>query len=257
MSAARATQHTSLVAGLGKTGLSIARFLKARNADAIFFDSRANAPGVDELRRIWPDAKLLLGSPTLPVGVDRVIASPGLEDRHAIFKAARINGIEIVSDIELFAQAAKAPFVAVTGSNGKSTVTTLIYYMCAADGRKVLAGGNLGEPALDLLGAEPPDVYVLELSSFQLKRTAHLPASVAVLLNVSPDHLDWHESFDDYADSKYRIFREAQAAVVNRADERALAAVAGIKRVVSFGMDAPETGHFSYERWAKRGSCWT
>ncbi|MEO1246483.1 MAG: UDP-N-acetylmuramoyl-L-alanine--D-glutamate ligase [Pseudomonadota bacterium] len=233
-----------LVAGLGKTGLSIARYLKDSAADVIFYDSRTEPPGLDALRELWPGAKLLLGSAGLPQGVDRVIASPGIEEHHPIIREARDSGIKVVSDIELFAAEAAAPFVAITGSNGKSTVTTLLYYMCVADGRKVLAGGNLGEPALDLLDEERPDVYVLELSSFQLKRTHSLPASVSVLLNVSPDHLDWHESFADYEACKYRVFAEAKGAVVNRADPKALAAVAGIERVVSFGMDEPAEGHF-------------
>jgi len=244
MSAAKATEMTNLVAGIGKTGLSIARYLREHDADAIFYDTRTEPPGIDELREIWPEPRLLLGSATLPEGIERVIASPGIEEGHPIITAARKADIEVISDIQLFADAAAAPFVAITGTNGKSTVTTLLYHMCVADGRKVLAGGNLGEPALDLLGGDEPDVYVLELSSFQLKRTLNLPASVSVLLNISPDHLDWHGSFDDYAACKYRIFREAKAAVVNRADARALETVADIERVVSFGMDAPEEGQF-------------
>lgn len=244
MSVAKATEMTNLVAGIGKTGLSIARYLREHDADAIFYDTRTEPPGIDELREIWPEPRLLLGSATLPEGIERVIASPGIEEGHPIIKAARKAHIEVLSDIQLFADVAAAPFVAITGTNGKSTVTTLLYHMCVADGRKVLAGGNLGEPALDLLGGDEPDVYVLELSSFQLKRTLNLPASVSVLLNISPDHLDWHGSFDDYAACKYRIFREAKAAVVNRADAQALETVADIERVVSFGMDAPEEGHF-------------
>ncbi len=235
---------TSLVAGLGSTGLSVARYLKARDADAVFYDSRTEPPGIEALEAVWPDARLLLGVAMIPEGIDRVIASPGIEDRHPIVRAARDNGIEVVSDIELFAHEARAPFVAVTGSNGKSTVTTLLYHMCVAGGHKVLAGGNLGEPALDLLGEGRPDIYVLEISSFHLKRTAYLPASVAVLLNVTADHLDWHDSFEDYAACKYRVFQEARAAVVNRADPTAVRAVASVPHVKSFGMNAPEDGEF-------------
>lgn len=244
MSTVNDNDAMSLVAGLGKTGLSIARYLKARDAEAIFYDSRTEPPGVDSLHEFWPDARLLLGSAMLPEGVSRVIASPGIADNHGILVAARAAGVAVVSDIELFAGEARAPFVAITGTNGKSTVTTLLYHMCVAAGRKTLAGGNLGEPALDLLGEGKPDVYVLELSSFQLKRTANLPAAVSVLLNISPDHLDWHGSYEDYAACKYRIFREARAAVVDRSDSRAVDTVRNIKRVVSFGMDEPEEGHF-------------
>ena len=244
MTAAKNTTNVNLVAGLGKTGLSIARYLKRLEQDAVFYDSRSEPPGAADLKSFWPDSQLFFGSATLPAGIDRVIASPGIEPRHALIRAAELHGLDIVSDIELFAREAQAPFVAITGTNGKSTVTTLLYHMCAADGRKVLAGGNLGEPALDLLDEDRPDIYVLELSSFQLARTANLPASVSVLLNVTPDHLDWHGSVEDYAAAKYRIFHEARAAVVNRADERAVKAVQGIDRVVSFGMDEPGEGQF-------------
>jgi len=120
--------------------------------------------------------------------------------------------------------------------------------MCQAAGRETLAGGNLGEPALDLLDADTPELYVLELSSFQLQRTASLPAKVAVLLNVTPDHLDWHADEDEYREAKYRIFREAQAAVINRADEEAADRAKHISNVISFGFDAPGDGHYGIRR---------
>ena len=233
-----------LVLGLGATGLSVARYLEREGRAAIFFDSREEPPGLDELESIRPGAEVLLGDAELPNGVGRVIASPGIDDTNEIIVAAREAGLEVVSDIEVFAANAVAPIVAVTGSNGKSTVTTLLYHMCDADGRDTLAGGNLGEPALDLLAADEPEIYVLELSSFQLQRTATLPAEVAVLLNVTPDHLDWHASEEEYREAKYRIFREARAAVINRADEEAAAHVRHLGRVISFGMDAPEDGHY-------------
>jgi UDP-N-acetylmuramoylalanine--D-glutamate ligase len=158
----------------------------------------------------------------------------------------------------LFARDANKPFVAVTGSNGKSTVTTLLYHMCRADGRNALAGGNLGEPALDLLDQDVPDIYVLELSSFQLQRTENLPAAVALLLNVSPDHLDWHADEDEYRSAKYRIFKDADAAVINRADEEAAHRVEHCGRVASFGLDAPDADQYGLreedgERFLARG----
>ena len=244
MSAAKPTTDKDLVVGLGKTGLSIARYLKRQDADAIFFDSRDEPPGLDELEELFPDAKVRLGNDKLPRGVTRIIASPGIADSHPLLKKARKKKLEIVSDIELFARAAAKPYVAITGSNGKSTVTTLLYHMCRADGRKVLAGANLGEPALDLLAEDEPDLYVLELSSFQLQRTHNLPAEVAVLLNVSPDHLDWHASEEEYREAKYRIFNEARNAVVNRADKTAAQRAARCGRVVSFGLDVPAADHF-------------
>ena len=244
MSAAKTTTDKNLVVGLGKTGLSIARYLKRQDADAIFFDSRDEPPGLDELEELFPGAEVRLGNDKLPRGVTRIIASPGIADSHPLLKKARKKKLEIVSDIELFAREAPKPYVAVTGSNGKSTVTTLLYHMCRADGRQVLAGANLGEPALDLLAEDEPDVYVLELSSFQLQRTLRLPAEVAVLLNVSPDHLDWHDSEDEYREAKYRIFDDATNAVVNRADDTAAQRAARCGRVISFGLDAPAEDQF-------------
>ena len=244
MSSATTTTDKDLVVGLGATGLSIARYLKRNDANAIFYDSREEPPGLEELEELLPDAQLQLGNDKLPKNVERVIASPGIPDTHPLLKKARKKHLEIVSDIELFAREATKPFVAVTGSNGKSTVTTLLYHMCRADGRKTLAGGNLGEPALDLLDEDTPDIYVLELSSFQLQRTARLPADVALLLNISPDHLDWHADEAEYREAKYRIFKDAGAAVYNRADEEAAERSAHCGRVVSFGLDAPAEGHY-------------
>jgi len=239
MSAENQKADKDLVVGLGATGLSIARYLKRNDADAIFVDSRDEPPGLDELKDIWPDADVRLGKKKIPKAVNRVIASPGIEDSHPLLEKARKRDLEIVSDIELFAREATKPFVAITGSNGKSTVTTLLYHMCRADGRAALAGGNLGEPALDLLDLDTPDIYVLELSSFQLQRTQSLPAAVALLLNVSPDHLDWHRDEAEYRAAKYRIFRDVDAAVINRADEEASRKSDHCGRVVSFGLDAP------------------
>lgn len=244
MSARPSTTTKDFVLGLGATGLSIARYLHRKDIDALFFDTRETPPGVDELMSLFPDAEVLLGDAELPGNVERVIASPGIADSHPILIDARKARLEVLSDIELFAREAKAPFIAVTGSNGKSTVTTLLYHMCRAAGLEVYAGGNLGEPALDLLDKPAPDIYVLELSSFQLQRTHRLPAAVSILLNISPDHLDWHASIDEYRQTKYRVFREAKAAVINRADPRALDFVANIRDVTSFGVDAPEDGHY-------------
>ena len=255
MSSAKSTTGKDLVVGLGVTGLSIARYLKRKDANAIFYDSREEPPGLDELESIFPAAQVQLGKDTLPTDVTRVIANETIgnvvtEEPDAVLLRGdrgefHFHGADAArSTIELFASEATKPFVAVTGSNGKSTVTTLLYHMCRADGRKTLAGGNLGEPALDLLDEETPDIYVLELSSFQLQRTSTLPAEVAVLLNISPDHLDWHADEAEYREAKYRIFKNASAAVINRADAEAAERSSHCGRVVSFGLDAPGEGHY-------------
>ena len=241
-----AAGRKDLVIGIGATGLSVARYLKRHGRPARFIDSRKEPPGLAELADIDPAAEVVTGE--LPssalAGVSRVIVSPGVADREPLVAAARAGGIEVTSDIELFVAEAKAPFAAVTGSNGKSTVTTLLGLMCDAAGRRALTGANLGVPALDLLAREQPEIYILELSSFQLMRTRHLPAAVAVLLNISPDHLDWHASESEYKAAKYRIFAEARYAVFNREDPEAPNHIPGDVRRASFGLDVPERNQY-------------
>lgn len=241
-----AAKVENLVLGLGVTGLSVARYLKRNGVAARFFDSQSEPPGLDQLHDLVPDAEIILGDSAGAAleNINRIVVSPGVADSEPLLKAARKAGIEIVSDIDLFAREARAPIAAVTGSNGKSTVTTMLSLMCDAAGKTALAGANLGEPALDLLEKDEPDFYVLELSSFQLQRTKKLPAKVAVLLNITADHLDWHESEKNYRRAKYRIFKNAAAAVINRADPDTAKHVGKRTRVVSFGLDEPGEGHY-------------
>lgn len=241
-----AAKVNDLVFGLGATGLSVARYLKRNGIDARFVDSRSEPPGLDDLHELLPDADVICGDSdgVSLANIGRIVASPGVADSEPLLASARESGIDVVSDIELFAGEARAEIVAVTGSNGKSTVTTLLSLMCDAAGKKVLAGANLGVPALDLLEQDEPDFYVLELSSFQLQRTKKLPAKVAVLLNITADHLDWHESEKDYRNAKYRIFKNASAAVVNRADPDVVNHIGRGTGIVSFGLDAPEDGQY-------------
>lgn len=241
-----ALKADNLVLGLGVTGLSVARYLKRNGIGASFFDSRSAPPGLDELHELAPDAEVILGdsADALLKNITRIVVSPGVADTEPLLKAAREAGIEVVSDIELFAREARAPIAAITGSNGKSTVTTLLSLMCDAAGKTALAGANLGEPALDLLEKDKPDFYVLELSSFQLQRTEKLPAKVAVLLNVTADHLDWHESEKNYRKAKYRIFKNADAAVIDRSDADIAKHVGQNTQAVSFGLDEPAEGQY-------------
>ena len=231
-----------LVLGLGKTGLSVARYLTRNDIDAIYVDTRDEPPGVEELCTINPTAEIFLGEASEKVlkGISRIIASPGIADSHPFLAAAHNNGIEVISDIQLFVAEADAPLVAVTGSNGKSTVTTLLDLMCDGAGRSSLAGANLGIPALDLLTKDKPDFYILELSSFQLKRTQDLPVMVAVLLNISSDHLDWHTTEQEYREAKYHIFSRAESAVFNRSDVDAVAHFPRDMLSLSFGLDEPD-----------------
>jgi UDP-N-acetylmuramoylalanine--D-glutamate ligase len=240
------TARKNLVYGLGATGLSIARYLRRNDINAIFYDSREDAPGLDELRLLDPDAEVIPGDASrgLLSKVERVIVSPGIPDDDVLLAKARKKKIKIVSDIELFLDELSAPLAVVTGSNGKSTVATLLSLMCDAAGVRALAGANLGNPALDLLAEETPDTYILELSSFQLHRLPELPADVAGMLNVSPDHLDWHASEEEYRAAKYRIFHEARAAVFNRADNEAPEHIPENVPQLSFGLDEPGDGQY-------------
>ena len=240
------TKKKTLVYGIGATGLSVARHLQSNGDDAIFVDSRRIPPGLSELEQQWADADIVTGDipETLLKKTSRIVASPGAADSEPFLRAARKAGVEIVSDIELFIAAAAAPTVGITGSNGKSTVTTLVKLMCDASGVAVRAGGNLGTPALDLLDEDTPAFYVLELSSFQLQRTQNLPLKVAVLLNVSADHLDWHESEEQYRLAKYRIFDQAESAVINRLDAELADELSARIPTYNFGLDEPGENGF-------------
>ena len=160
--------------------------------------------------------------------------------REPVLLEAQARGVEVVGDIEVFARHARAPVVAVTGTNGKSTVTSLVREMAQAAGLAVRAGGNLGPPALDLLDDGEPDLYVLELSSFQLETTASLKPTAAVVLNVTPDHRDRYATLDAYAKAKRRVYRGAGTRVINRDDPLVAAMAEPDGPVVGFTVRAPE-----------------
>jgi UDP-N-acetylmuramoylalanine--D-glutamate ligase len=210
----------SVVVGLGKTGVSCLRYLAKRGIAVRATDSRRTPPGLEELGMLARSLDLRLGGFDLSLldGASQVLMSPGVPLEEPIARAARERGIEVLGDVELFARHVHAPVIGVTGTNGKSTVTSLVARMAAAAGRTVLAGGNLGIPALDLLEQPVPDLYVLELSSFQLETTTSLHLQAAVVLNVSADHLDRYPSVAAYARAKARIFAKAATVVLNADD---------------------------------------
>jgi UDP-N-acetylmuramoylalanine--D-glutamate ligase len=218
----------AVVAGLGKTGASCVRYLAKRGVAVSATDSRRDPPGLASLGELAQRVELRLGSfdVSLLDGASQLLMSPGLSLEEPIAQRARARGIEVLGDVELFARAVKAPVIGVTGTNGKSTVTSLVAHMAAEAGLRVLAGGNLGEPALDLLDLPVPDLYVLELSSFQLETTSSLALVGAVVLNVTADHLDRYPSIEAYARAKARICEHAATVVLNADD----ALVAGMRR---------------------------
>ena len=230
----------SIVVGLGRTGLSCARYLHARHESFAVTDSRAAPPESAALQKLAPEAEVRFGAfdEALLDDAMRVIASPGVSLREPFMMSAAIRGVPIIGDIELFAREAQAPVVAITGTNGKSTVTTLVARMAEAAGKRVLAGGNLGRPALDLLDEPTPELYVLELSSFQLETTRSLRTAAAVVLNVTPDHMDRYDSIGDYAAAKARIFQHCDAAVINLDDALVQAMTHDAPRVLTFSLHA-------------------
>jgi len=214
----------TLVVGLGKTGLSCARYLAAQGVPVAITDSRERPPGLDELRSELPDIALFLGEFDAAVfeAAEQLVVSPGVSVDHPLIRAAVERGVPVIGDIELFALVAQAPVAAITGSNGKSTVTTLLGEMARRAGVRCGIGGNLGEPALNLLD-EQVGLYVLELSSFQLETTYSLQPGVAVVLNLSPDHMDRYTDFAAYAATKARIYERAGVRVFNLDDPQVMA----------------------------------
>ena len=228
----------ALVLGLGRTGLSCARYLRRKGLEVRVADTRSVPPGATTLREQVPDAELCLGAfaSSLLDGVAQVLISPGLSLREPIAVEAARRGLPVVGDIELFAREASAPVAAITGTNGKSTVTALLAEVANAAGRTTIAGGNLGEPALDLLERPVPQLYALELSSFQLETTHTLATATATVLNVTPDHLDRYDSIEDYAATKARIFDGCETAVVNADDARVRSMPRDGQRVITFSL---------------------
>ena len=250
-----ATRH-NLVVGLGKSGLACVRHLVARGEQVTVCDSRDAPPMLAALRMEFPQVEARLGG--FPgdafANAGRVVLSPGIDRR----LLPLVTGIPVVGEIELFAQAAAAPVAAVTGTNGKSTVVTLLGEMATQAGRRVLVGGNLGTPALDLLDAPAPEFFVIELSSYQLETTRSLNASAAVVLNVSPHHLDRYADFADYLATKARIYDGDGVMVLNRDDPAVMSLARAGRETLTFGLDAPDDGAYGVvERdaapWLARG----
>lgn len=248
------------ILGMGKTGLSVARFLTARGQDVVLMDDRQVPPAYDELRTMLPESALITGrfDGAMLCQCQQIIISPGVPLNQPQLQAARHQGIKILGDIELFAQNVDAPVIAITGSNGKSTVTALTYAMAQKAGLDARIGGNYGTPALDLLTAIAPDIYVLEVSSFQLETTSTLNACASVILNLSQDHLDRYHDMADYLAAKQRIYNGDGIIVINRDEPLLASAVDGSRRRRSFGLSQPEDNNYGLcqyqgETWLCRG----
>lgn len=240
------SDRRTLVVGLGKTGLSCVRYLCEKGRDVAVADSRLSPPGLDELRAEWPDLPVYLGEfdADLFAGFNELVVSPGISIAEPAIRGAADKGAVIRGDIDLFSEVADAPIIGITGSNGKTTVTTLVGEMARAAGRRVEVGGNIGTPALELLG-RGADLYVLELSSFQLETTRELNALAATVLNVSDDHMDRYPDKMAYFQAKQRIFNGCQNAVVNLDDALSTPMARDNLRFLCFGFHRVNPDTFS------------
>ena len=246
-----------VVAGLGISGVAAVNFLHKQGYRVAVTDSRENPPGHDQIPAEIQtsfgqlDLELLLSA-------EEVVISPGLDPKIEQIQAAIRKGIPVVSEIQILRRATDKPIVAITGSNAKSTVTTLMGIMAQAAGKKVAVGGNLGRPALDLTN-DDPELYILELSSFQLEATSNLNADVAVVLNMSEDHLDRHGDMFGYHAAKHRIFQGVKKVVYNRDDSLTRPLVPDVTPMQSFGLNAPDMNQFGILKdtdgtiWLARG----
>ncbi|MEO0443843.1 MAG: UDP-N-acetylmuramoyl-L-alanine--D-glutamate ligase [Pseudomonadota bacterium] len=240
-----ASDKLSVIIGLGVTGLSVARFLKKKDLPFLVMDTRQQPPCLQEFRLAFPEIKLILGKLDVDMllAATEIVTSPGISIKTPEIAAAIKQGIAVIGDVELFAREVKKPVVAITGSNAKTTVTTLVGQMAKDAGLKVIVAGNIGTALLDTLD-KPADLYVIELSSFQLETTYSLRPQVATILNISADHMDRYDSLADYHRAKQRVYLNAQSIVVNRADPLTQAPLAKGTQCISFAADTPDRHGF-------------
>ena len=246
-----------VVAGLGISGVSAVNFLHENGYRVAVTDSREVPPGHEQIPAAVQTSFGQLDQDLL-LQAEEIVISPGLDPQLPAIQAAIAKGIPVISEIQILRRATDKPIVAITGSNAKSTVTTLIGLMAQDAGIKVAVGGNLGRPALDLTH-DDPDVYILELSSFQLEATSSLNAEVAVVLNMSEDHLDRHGDMAGYHAAKHRIFQGVKKVVYNRDDSLTRPLVPDVTPMQSFGLNAPDLKQYGILRedngtiWLARG----
>ena len=248
-----------LVLGLGETGLSALRWLRAQGASLSVVDTREAPPGLDVVKKEMPEVTIHLGifdAETLKKA-ELIISSPGIALGEPALQAAIAKGVQVIGDVELFAQYrdSNAKVIAITGANGKTTVTTLVGEMCKAAGLKTIVAGNIGLPVLDTLALKAPDVYVLELSSFQLETTSSLVVDAATMLNLTEDHMDRYADMQAYAVAKARIFYNAKYQVLNRDDAWSMLMERSKLGMTTFGLNEDKTGFgIDAEGWALEGT---
>lgn len=256
----------TVIVGLGTTGLSVARYLQEQDQAFALVDSRQNPPNSDDFKRDYANAPYHFGDFDTPLICDakHLVINPGIAVATPEIQQAKQNGAEVLGDIELFARELEQskPIVAITGSNGKTTVTMLLDLMAKKSGVNVATGGNIGTPALDLLKEENVELFVLELSSYQLETTSSLQSLTAVVLNLSEDHLDRYDNdLEKYAQAKASIYNNCKHIVFNREDKYSMRFANDImayQSLISFGLDKPKSGHFGIKlqdgvEWLAKG----
>lgn len=248
------TNRKTAILGMGATGVSVAAFFASRDMPFDFADSRNNPPNFDLVKANHPQVNINLGSfdADLLCRYDRLIVSPGISLAEPALVKAKQLGIELLGDFELFLEQANAPVIAISGSNGKSTVTALLGKMAEDSGLSVGIGGNLGTPMLDLLD-DQHKLYVIEVSSFQLELLNDSRGAISGLLNISPDHLDRYKNLQEYHTAKHRIFRGASKAIINREDVLTRPLISTQVPMISFGLNQPDLGSFGILEGIKDG----
>ena len=238
-------QAYTLVVGMGATGMSVVKYLRALGEQVVVVDSRAQPPRLPEMQQFYADVPVYCGEfdSALFEQARRIVLSPGVPLATPALQHAKQAGIEITGDIDLFAHEVAAPVIGITGSNGKSTVTTLLNDMALRAGVRVAMGGNIGTPVLDLL-ADEHQLYVLELSSFQLETMQALQLEAGVVLNISADHMDRYADFASYTQSKYALYQHSRKWVVNLDDAVASAPPFTATQVTGFTLNTPKQNEF-------------
>ncbi len=256
-----ASDNRRIVIGLGQTGLSCARFLAREGLPFALMDTRQTPPNLEVIKAEFPQAEVFCGPLNAEVlcAAGELLLSPGVAKDQPAIQQAVDAGVKLSGDIDMFCRQISAPVIAITGSNAKSTVTSLVGQMALNAGIDTGIGGNLGTPVLDMLAEGEQALYVLELSSFQLETTHDLRPAVATVLNISPDHLDrYNNDMQLYYQAKHRIFRGAQHVVINRDDALTSPLLPEQVKRCSFGLDKPDLQDFGViqqngEAWLAKG----
>ena len=213
------------VVGAGRTGIETSNFLVSRQASVTLVDIKSRIELAKNIHSLLPKVRTLFECSEIPISSDLIVLSPGVDIHASFLEGARKRGVQIISEIELASRFTKTPIIAVTGTNGKSTVTTLIGDILRQAGKKVAVGGNLGTPFIALLEQEPVDYFILEISTFQLEGIKTFRPDIAIILNITPDHLDRHKTVEEYVNLKGRISafqNEEDILVLNKDDENVM-----------------------------------